>query len=174
MTASAEFVAHITQSQQQLHAFILSIIWNPADADDVLQETNLALWDKAAEFDASRPFLPWAMRFAQFQTQNWIKKHQRRRLRLVFDEELIRLIAEEAVAEEQVFEDRRNMLYSCLKKIGPEQRKLIARRYAPDSSVHSIAKAAQTTPKAVSDKLRRIRHGLLECIQKSILKEARA
>ncbi|MEI6236646.1 MAG: sigma-70 family RNA polymerase sigma factor [Planctomycetota bacterium] len=174
MTASAEFVAHITQSQQQLHAFILSIIWNPTDADDVLQETNLVLWGKAAEFDANRPFLPWAMRFAQWQARAWLKRHRRQQLRDVFDEELIQLLADEAVAEEQVFEARRHALASCLQKIRPEQRELIARRYSPDASVDSMAKAGRTTPKAVSDKLRRIRHGLLECIQKSLVEESHA
>ena len=67
MAESAEFVTQITKVQRQLHAFILSMVWNPAEAEDVLQETNLVLWEKAAEYDPSRPFLPWAMRFAQFQ-----------------------------------------------------------------------------------------------------------
>ena len=26
--------------------------WNPAEADGVLQETNLVLWEQAAEFDS--------------------------------------------------------------------------------------------------------------------------
>ena len=171
MTASAEFVAHITQSQQQLHAFILSIVWNSAEADDVLQETNLALWEKAAEFDAGRPFLPWAMRFAQFQARAWLKRQRRHQLRGVFDEELLQLLADEAVKEEQAFEARRNALMSCLQKIRPEQRELIARRYSPDVSVNSMAEAERTTPKAISDKLRRIRHVLLGCIRKSLVEE---
>ena len=45
MAVSAEFVAQITKSQRQLHAFILSMVWNPVEADDVLQETNLVLWE---------------------------------------------------------------------------------------------------------------------------------
>jgi len=40
MALSAEFVAQITRRQRRLHAFILSMVWNPAEADDVLQETK--------------------------------------------------------------------------------------------------------------------------------------
>ena len=58
MAASAEFVTQITRVQRQLHAFILSVVWDMAEADDVLQETNLVLWQKADEFDRSRDFLP--------------------------------------------------------------------------------------------------------------------
>ena len=88
MAESAEFVTQITRAQRQLHAFILSMVWNPAEADDVLQETNLVLWEKSGEFDGSRPFLPWAMRFAQLQAMAWLKRRQRQQNRLVFDDEL--------------------------------------------------------------------------------------
>jgi len=38
------------------------MVRNAADADDVLQETNLVLWRKTADFDPAREFMPWAMR----------------------------------------------------------------------------------------------------------------
>ena len=168
--ASAEFVKLITREQRQLHAFILSLVWNPSDADEVLQETNLALWEKAAEFDGSRPFLPWAMRFAQFQVMAWLKRRQRQQQWLL-DDELVKLLADEAAAEERLFEARRQALATCLQKLPAEQRTLIGRRYEPEASVHAIAAAAGTTPKAISDRLRRIRQGLLNCIQAAIESE---
>jgi len=167
MGVSTEFVTQITRCQRQLHAFILSMVWNPAEADDVLQETNLVLWEKAAEFDRDRPFLPWAMRFAQLQALAWLKRH-RRQQRVVFDDDLARLLADEAAREEVVFEDRRHALASCLQKLPTEQRDLIARRYEPEGSVNAMAEAAGTTPKAVSDRLRRIRRALLQCIQRTL------
>jgi len=167
MSESAEFVAQITRCQRRLHSFILSLVWNPAEAEDVLQETNLVLWEKAAEFDTSRPFLPWAMRFAQFQSLAWLKRHQRKQW-LVFNDELTRLLADEAVQEELVFEDRQHALTACVQKLPAEQRSLIARRYQPDGSVNAIATAGGTTPKAISDRLRRIRHTLLQCVQKKL------
>ena len=170
MAVSAEFVAQITKSQRQLHAFILSMVWNPVEADDVLQETILVLWEKVAEFDAGRPFLPWAMRFAQWQALAWLKRHKRQRL--VFDDDLAKLLADEAAADEPVFEARRHALASCFQKLRPEQRELIGRRYEPEASVNAMAEAGGTTPKAISDRLRRIRHALLECIQRTLAEEA--
>jgi len=146
------------------------------EADDVLQQTNRVLWEKSAEFDASRSFFPWAMQFAQWQTLAWLKQPQRQpqrqRQRLVFDDDLAKLLAEEAVADERAFKARRNVLASCLQKLGPEQRELIARRYEPEASVNTLAAAGGVTAKALSDRLRRIRHALFECIQKTIVEEA--
>ena len=171
MAESAKFVTQITKSQRQLHAFILSMVWNPAEADDVLQETNLALWEKAAEFDDSRPFLPWAMRFAQLQAMAWLKRHKRQQQRLVFDDQLVELLASEASLDEPAFEARRHALASCMLKLRPEQRELIARRYEPDASVNAMAEAGGMTPKALSDRLRRIRHVLLECIERALTQD---
>jgi len=36
-----------------MHTFIYSLVWNPADADDIRQETNLVLLQKAEAFDGS-------------------------------------------------------------------------------------------------------------------------
>lgn len=172
MTASAEFVTQITRVQRQLHAFILSMVWSATDADDVLQQTNLVLWEKSAEFDPNRPFLPWAMQFAQWQALAWLKSRRRQQQRLVIDDDLAKLLEEEAAADEPAFEARRNALASCLQKLRPEQRGLIARRYEPEASVNALAAASGLTAKALSDRLRRIRHLLLECIQKTIAEEA--
>ena len=174
MAESAKFVTQITQSQRQLHAFILSMVWNPVEADDVLQETNLVLWEKAAEFDESRPFLPWAMRFAQWQARAWLQRRARQRQRLIFDDDLVKLLADEAAAEVRAFDARQHALASCLQQLRPEQRELIARRYEPEASVNAMAESAGVTPKAVSDRLRRIRHALMECIERTLARDALA
>jgi RNA polymerase sigma-70 factor (ECF subfamily) len=165
MTVSAEFAVQLTKHQRQLHAFILSMVWNPAEADDVLQETNLVLWEKASEYDGSRPFTPWAMRFAQLQALAWLKRRQRQRV--VFDDDLVQLLATEA-AEERSFDPRRIALAACLQKLTLAQRQLVLRRYEPQASVNAMAIAAGVTPKAISDRLRRIRQSLLLCIRKSL------
>ena len=111
MGVPAEFAGQMTQCQRKLHAFIISMVWNPADADDLLQETNLVLWQKADDFDPTRPFLPWAMRFAQLQVMAWLKHRQRQRV--VFDDDLVRLLATEA-AVEPLFDPRRTALAACM------------------------------------------------------------
>lgn len=170
MSESAEFVTQITASQRQLHSFILSMVWDPVEADDVLQETNLVLWEKAEEFDDSRPFIPWAMRFAQFQAMAWLKRHRRQQERLVIDDDLAKVLADEAAADGPAFESRRVALASCMQRLGQEQRTLILQRYEPDASVMLMAAAAGITPSALSDRLRRIRHALMECIEKTMAK----
>lgn len=167
---SAEFISDVTRSQRVLHAFILSMVRHAADADDVLQETNIVLWRKAEEFDPQREFLPWAMRVAQLQAMAHLKKKQRSRV--AFDDELLALVADEAVAESGDADARRVALAGCLQKLPEEHRALIAQRYEPGGSVNEMAAERGSTPKALSEMLRRIRHALMLCIERTLAREA--
>ena len=62
-------------------------------------------------------------------------------MRIVINDDLAKLLAEEAVTEETAFEERRHALASCLRKLRPDQRELIARRYEPNASVKDMAEA---------------------------------
>ena len=92
---SAEFIENVTRVQRKLHAFIWSLVRSGADADDILQETNLVLWRKSDEFEPGSNFDAWAFRIAQFQVLAFRKRQQRSKLH--FDDELVEALALEAV-----------------------------------------------------------------------------
>lgn len=96
------------------------------------------------------------------------------RSRVEFDAELIEKIA--TVAEEKLRDsDRRRIaLAGCLQKLPEDQRALLAARYEATGSVNDLAKARQTTPKALSEMLRRLRQALLQCIERTLAQEAHA
>jgi RNA polymerase sigma-70 factor (ECF subfamily) len=166
---SAEFLAEVTRAQRSLYGFITTLIWRPADVEDVLQETNLVLWRKAAEFDSSREFMPWALRIAQLQAMAHLKKQRRRPL---YDTALLDRIADEAVTAGATADRRRQALAHCLQKLPEKHRRLVASRYEPGASVNAMAAATGKQPKAVSETLRRIRRTLLECVERTLAVEA--
>src|SRR5437762_11195067 len=76
------FLRLFLQNQRRLYAYILTLLPNRADAEDVLQETSLAMWDK---FEASTPptdFLAWARRVAYHKVLDFYKKTHRAEARL--------------------------------------------------------------------------------------------
>jgi RNA polymerase sigma-70 factor (ECF subfamily) len=166
---SAEFVAQVTRAQRSLYGFITTLLWRPADVEDVLQETNLVLWRKAAEFDTSREFMPWALRIAQFQAMAHLKKQRKRPL---YDTDLLDRIAAEAVMESASTGIRRQALAHCLQKLSDKHRQLVSTRYEPGASVKAMAAATGKQPKAVSETLRRIRRTLLDCIERRLATDA--
>ncbi len=168
---SLQYLDLVTQSQRTLYGVLWSILRDANDVDDVMQETNAVLWSKAADFDASREFLPWALRIAQLQAMAF-RKRQRRQRREVIDDQLASSLVDSASQNSGVIEPRRRALADCLQKLEAEQRQLVLMRYTPGASVNSIAAEQKRSPKAVSESLRRIRASLLECIERTIAREA--
>jgi RNA polymerase sigma-70 factor (ECF subfamily) len=93
---------------------------------------------------------------------------------VTFDDDLLALIAEEAIAESAEMDPRRVALAGCLEKLTDGQRALIARRYEPGGSVKALAGERGISPKALSETLRRIRQMLLTCIERTLAQGVRA
>jgi RNA polymerase sigma-70 factor, ECF subfamily len=43
---------------------VAPLVPNVADAEDIVQQTAIALWEKFDAYDPAQPFTPWACRFA--------------------------------------------------------------------------------------------------------------
>lgn len=155
-------VALITRHQAALHAYILSLLPNHSRADDVLQETNLVLWRKAAEYDQSKPFMPWACRIAWFQVK--AARRDSARDRHVFDPDLVDLLAAEDDSDLESTTALDHALRDCLEQLPDEKRDLILRRYQSDSSVNEMAATRNLSPGALSVQLHRIRQMLENCV----------
>ena len=166
MSPDARFVHELTSCQHWLRAFIRSLVTNTDDADDLLQRTNLVLWEKANDFHEGTSFSAWACQVARFEVLAFRKQHARDRHQ--FSTELIDLLADDASKHVAIAEDLRDYLESCLEEVLPEQRQLLADRYARGESVQTIADHEGRTPAAVSTALYRLRQSLMKCIRRKI------
>jgi len=155
-------VALITRHQAVLHAYILSLLPHQSRADDVLQETNLVLWRKAAEYDQTKPFMPWACRIAWFQVK--AARRDAARDPHVFDPDLVDLLAAEDDSDPETTTALDHALRDCLDELPEDKRDLILHRYQPDSSVNEMAAVRNLSPGALSVQLHRIRQMLESCV----------
>ena len=156
-------VSLITRHQAALHGYILSLWPDQAKADDVLQETNLILWRKAAEYDQALPFMPWACRIAYFQVK--AARRDAARDRHVFDPELLDLLAAEDDTDLETTTALDHALHDCLAELPADKRDLILHRYRADSSVNEMAATRKLSPGALSVQLHRIRQMLESCVR---------
>lgn len=158
---TAQFIQSLTAAQSRLYAYLCTLLANAGDARDVLQETNLVLWQKAGDYDFTRPFEPWAIRFAHFQALAWRKRQSRDRL--VFDDATLDLLAAEFDGGYGA-ESELRALDECLGKLPEKQQALIARRYQDADSVNAIAASEGKPPNVIAAFLYRARKALAECI----------
>jgi RNA polymerase sigma-70 factor (ECF subfamily) len=163
------FIRLLGENHRRLYLYVTSLVPNRADAEDILQQTNLVLWREFEQFEPGTNFTAWACRVALNQVLCWRKKRQRDRL--VFCEDFFEAVAEELNSEMARLEQRSQVLGSCINKLPPHHRNLIRLRYQDGSSVESIASELHRTVDAVYRMLSRIRQVLHRCVTHSLSQE---
>jgi RNA polymerase sigma-70 factor (ECF subfamily) len=171
--AGKTFRELVTDAQRDLFSFVALLLGNTADAKDVMQETNLALLKKAAQYEVDRPFRAWARSIAYYEVLTFRQKQ--RRERLVFDDEMLDQVSArvmDAEEDEERLARRSAALSACLAKLTRFQRSLVDRRYYARASVSQLARQQDCTEAAVSTLLYRIRKCLADCIRSELARGA--
>lgn len=162
-----EFVQRITASQRDLRAFIVGMTPSQADADDVLQEVNLALWRKRHLYDHGQEFLRWAIGFAAIEIRSF--RSRSARSRCWFSDSVMESLAAEWPQDSSVNEQRRDALATCLQKLGPVERQFITAFYGKQLSAQELANQNGKPLSTVYKILARARESLRECVRRSLL-----
>jgi len=163
-----QFGQILTNAQFELYAFICILMEGESDAADVLQDTNLALWSHAEQYDPALPFLPWARSFAYNQVRAFRLKQSRSRL--VFDEGLLDWFAEHAGGDGRDGGrplDVLSRFEACLSKLTVAQRMLLRLRYTEEASLKVIAAKLEHSVSAVGVMLHRTRGILADCMKQA-------
>jgi len=166
--ATASYVQQLTGCQSRLYAYVYSLLNDAEVARDVLQETNMALWRKAKDYDATRPFLPWAFGVAFHQVRAARTRLGRDRL-MFHDERTLETITKAWHADAAaVGGDLEIAMDGCLKKLSARHHDVVVRYYKGDESLASIAATLSRTANAVGVMLHRVRQALARCIEKAL------
>ncbi len=163
-----DFVTLLTGHQDILLSFIRGSISDIATAKDILQEVNLILWKKSAQFKKGTNFGAWAFKIARFQILANYRDLQRSKL--IYDENLVTQMAEEIehMDAEWKNEERLKALEFCLKKLPKEHRALLDSRYRDGNSIQELGNTHQSSLSRIKVMLFRSRKNLRDCIQNQI------
>ncbi len=160
------FLRYYSQDQQRLFAYIRSLVFNHADAQDIFQRCCLTLWKNFEHFDVQREFLPWACRIAFNEVRNFMRVSARDRLR--FDDELLDQLAHRREADLQTRDSRLDALQSCIGGLDSADRELVRIAYDDQSTVAEFAKSSGKSTQTVYNRLCSVRQRLMECIQRKL------
>jgi RNA polymerase sigma-70 factor, ECF subfamily len=162
----AQFGQLITQAQRSLFALIRTLVLDEAAAEDVLQETNLTLWNQADRFQPGTNFAAWAGKVAWFKVLDYRKRCNRDRLR--FGDALLEQLAQEAMADLDGFDARKTALVKCFALIPPERRRVLDLHYGQRWSLAQIGEDVGKSVGAVKQLMARIRMALRKCVRRRL------
>src|SRR5690242_640176 len=73
----ARFMRLFLSSEKEIFRYVAALLPKIADAQDVVQQTAIALWKKFDQYDPALPFTPWACRFALLEARQFLRRDQR-------------------------------------------------------------------------------------------------
>lgn len=162
-----QIVQEIAGSQSRLFAYIVTLVGNRDSARDILQETNIVLWQKQNDFELGTSFKAWSYKIAFMQVLAHRRDKSRDQCRF-FGDAVMAQLAEEAETDLEHTEERQVALQGCLQHLDERQRWLIRNRYELDNSVNVIAEMTSQTAGAIATELYRIRARLRDCVTKNL------
>jgi RNA polymerase sigma-70 factor (ECF subfamily) len=167
------FLGLFLKAERRIFAYILTLLPHLADAEDVLQEVSLTMWEKFDEHDPPEDFTSWGFRIAYNRVLHYRRGRQRNRV--IFSERMLEQVAE-TMADQAMsvrLDSRREALNDCIEKLAKRDRDLLAERFKEGATPHSTAQHIGRSVDAVYKALARIRKALIECVQRTLAREER-
>lgn len=158
----SDLLLKITACQSKIFALAVSLLGDRDAAADIQQETNLVIWGKAEEAREVKNFSAWAMKIAFYEIKNYRRRQQRSSL--IFDTDVMEILAEESMDLVDSMDDRLSALQECMKRLPERQRDLLDERYHDGTTVKTIAKRLSRPANQIGVLLFRIRAELHNCI----------
>ena len=169
---TAEFLRLFSTHQPQIFAYILTLLPAWHDAEEVMQETSVVLWNSFGEFTRGTNFRAWARTVAFTQVLSFRKRQGHTPIPL--SEKFIEAIAQETARLADPLEEQLQALAHCVEQLGPRDRELLRLCYEPGISTKEAADQLGQPAGTVYKALTRIRRALFKCIKRTLSAEGPA
>ena len=160
------FVELLAECDRKLYAYVLALVGSFPDADDIIQETKIRLWEQFSKQEPTTSFYAWARKIAHYQVLTFRRKSQRDRLHFSMNiiDDIVAAIDErpEALEEQQV------ALAECIKQETEESQSLLRMVYESGVPIKEVAEKIGRSLAATYQVLWRIRRSLEKCIQRRL------
>jgi len=167
-----EFVELLTSAQGRLEVLALALVRSRTDADDVLQNASITLWQKRSEYNADRKFFPWASGVVLIEVLRYRQKKARDKL--IFDESLMDTLSNDYVIQADQLDLRRQFLPYCIAQLSDSDRKLLEDRYGSNVMPKKISRQRGQPLPTVYSALSRVRASVRRCIEMKLAQQARS
>jgi len=167
---TVELLRLLGAHERSLFAYVHALTPSWQDAEEVMQQVRIRIWQEFDQYDPAKPFGCWARAIAYYLTLTYRK--QKSRQREFFSERVLRDVSDTYEALAETSNERYAALQRCLEKLSDRNRKVVEDYYlAAKPARSSIAQRLSLTPNALRQLLFRIRKSLFECVERTMRSE---
>ena len=166
------FLVLLAEHEHRLVPYVHSLIPLWQDAEDVLQNTRLRLWEQFETFDPDSDFAAWAITVATYMVRTYRTLSQRQRV--CFSDRLLEKITQNIPSTNpSIRDDRLSVLVTCVQSLDCASRRLLQLVFVEHRRIKDAANDLGHSPSTVRKSLFRIRRVLFGCVQRGQQSEKR-
>ena len=162
----AAFAELYRLTHRRLYAIALALTRQPEAAEDILQETYLAIWRTAGQYQARRaPALVWLMAIVRHRAIEFLRQRRRRLLETWAEpltEDALQMADPQAL---QPTDPIARAIHECLQRLPPKQARLIGLAFFYGFSHEELAAQRQMPLGTIKSWVRRGLLQLKECLE---------
>ena len=167
---SASFLKLLISNEQRIYAYIVKRIPNSADAEDIMQEVAVTLWEEFHNFQLGTNFVSWALTITRNKIFNFIRKNKNSHV--LFSSRTIEIFDKDASRDDQDNEVKKEILKKCLAKLHLKDRGLLQMRYSNmDITIKALSRQIGRPYYGLYSSLARIHNALVNCAQRKLITE---
>jgi RNA polymerase sigma-70 factor, ECF subfamily len=161
------FARLFAQHDRWLFAYLVSLLGNSTDAEEVFQEVCVVLWRECNTFELGTDFVKWVSVIAHNQVHRYRRVLRRGGPQL--SDAAVELLSRDAVERVDLLESRRDALRTCLEKLPDTDRQLVRQCYSDSrQTFREVAQHIGRPSNTVYKALNRIRRLLHQCIDRTL------
>ena len=158
-----QYLRLLMLNDRNIYSYILAMVPNVNDADDIMQETTIVMWRKFDDFKPGMDFVAWGMTVARYQVLSYYKKLKNSKI--CYSESLLDSI--EKVVEKTIpeMDEKLNALNKCVQKLSVSQRRVLKLRYDKKMTFKEIGVHISKSTRATFYTISKIHQILLGCVK---------
>ncbi len=153
--------------QQEIYAYVLTLVPHVHDADDLFQDGMSVMWRKFDQFKAGTNFAAWAVQIMRYQILEY-RWNAARDKRVLMEDSLFEALMDHMPAIQDEAAARIEALRKCLTLLDDRAKRILKMRYERNIPVEEIGSCLRLSRRHVYHVLGQINAVLLRCMRRTL------
>jgi RNA polymerase sigma-70 factor (ECF subfamily) len=162
-----EFLKLFVRHQQEIYAYILTLVPHVHDADDLFQDGMIVMWRKFDQFQPGTNFAAWGVQIMRFQILDY-RRNMARSKQVLIENSLFDMLMDHMPTIQDEASARIEALRKCLTLLDDRAKRIIKMRYERNISIEKIASYLKLSRRHVYHVLGQITSVLLRCMRRML------
>ncbi|MBE0538051.1 MAG: sigma-70 family RNA polymerase sigma factor [Phycisphaerae bacterium] len=162
-----EFLKLFVRHEQEIYAYILTLVPHVHDADDLFQDGMRVMWQKFDLFQPGTNFAAWGVQIMRYQILDY-RRHQARSKRVLMEDSLFEALMDYMPTIQDDVAVRIEALRKCQTLLDNRAKRILKMRYEHNASVLEIASYLKVSRRHLYHILGQINSALLRCMRRTL------